>query len=320
METEGRVSLYRQDWNSVDIVSKLEDKVAKDLCVAFDSVQSAVQATLELMGTGVSEIPVVMPVTAGPDVIAAVLRSGAHPILLDIDEEYLQMNPDDLEEVIKYVESNDATPIVLFEKPIGVSLRAQLVALIQDLPTISVYRGYPNPNMSEADFQCAFNILDLTSAVGGGAMVLHAFSEQVKLLKLVRSGVMGLSASLAPERAEEFEKLFDDFHEDQKSYNRVKEKYENSGLDIVLPSKWPQPIWVKVDNARKTVAHLASYGVEAVVALFPLSDLDEVRKRFSEDPDYPVAEKLKNRFICVPTHPGVEDRVDQIVEAIKEIQ
>lgn len=320
MESQERISLYREDWHANTVVSELEDLIAKDLCVSFNSVQSSIQACLELMGTRVAEIPVVMPVTAGPDVIAAVLRAGAHPILLDIDEEYLQMNPDDLKEVIDYISENEATPIVLLEKPVGVSLRASLITLIQDVPSISVYRGYPNPNMTEADLQCAFNVFDLTSAVGGGSIVLHAFTEQVKHLKLVRSGVMGLSASLTNFRASKLKELYKDFHEDQKSYNRIKEKYENSGLEVVLPSKWPLPIWVKVENAKKAVAHLKDCGVESVVALFPLSDLDEVKNRFTEEPDYPVAEKLKNRFICVPTHPGVENRVDQIIEAIKEIQ
>jgi dTDP-4-amino-4,6-dideoxygalactose transaminase len=50
-----------------------------------------------------------------------------------------------------------------------------------------------------------------------------------------------------------------------------------------------------------------------------LYNLDEIRRRYAEDPEYPVAEKLENSFVCIPTHQKVQGREEEIVNRIKEV-
>lgn len=313
-----RVSLYRRDWFDNHWVNELENSLAKGYCVAFNSVQSAVQGCLELLGTRETGLVVIMSVTAGPDEMAAVLRSGANPILLDIEEEYLQINPETLKEVLPVLEEDGIVPIMLLDKPVGDEINPAILAEIQDLPSISVYRGFTNQKMDKDYFSCAFNIIDFTDMVGGGAVIFHSYPEQIKHLKLIRSGIMGMGANM-PEGLAQGASVLLNNPLDTEAYADILDKYVKSDLELSKTTKFPSLIWVKVKDAKLTATHLKSYGIDVQVAMCPLYELDEIRKRFQQDPDYPVAEKLKNQYICVPTHIGAVERTDEIIKLIGEI-
>src|SRR5689334_7869041 len=85
--------------------------------VTVNSYRTAIQMCLEVLGTRLAPIPVVMSVTAAPSVVAAVLRSGAHPCLVDISEKTLQMDPLILKEVLEELKEC----IVLLSLPPGAS-------------------------------------------------------------------------------------------------------------------------------------------------------------------------------------------------------
>ena len=314
--TSGKLSIHRGDWFSNHNVEELEKTLSRGHCVAFNSVQSSIQACLELLGSRLAEIPVVMPVTAGPDELSAVLRAGAAPLLVDINESTLQLDPDKLSEILKVLEDEQLVPVVLTDKIDGTVDQA-ILDLIQDLPSIGVYRGELNTEMAEEYFSCAFNVVDTTTVAGSGAIIFHSYPNQIDHLRLIRSGIMGMNANM-PESVAGRVSLLLDNPIDLESYEDIKNKYLNSNLEILPPGKYPVPIWVKVKDAKLVSTQLNSYGIEAPVALYPLHDLEEVKKRFQQEPDYPVADKVKNQYICVPTHLEALDKTDKIIEIIGE--
>lgn len=315
-----KIPLYGpKDWFALENLSYLEDFIAPDFTCATDSVQTAIQSCLELLGARAAPIPVILPVTSAPDTLSAVLRSGAHPLLLDIEEETLQMDPEQLKEAIELVSKEEQVPVVLFNRPFGLPIRPELLEQVLDLPSICDSRVVPHKDLGLDDMQCAFNVFDLAPLCGGGAAIIHPFPAQVKHLKAVRSGVMGLSGALSETQAEMASGKLLSYEHDINVYREVVNQLMSYGLETMTPAQWPAPLWVKVSNAKRTVAHLLSYGIQAVVSLCPLHILDEVKRRYVEEPEYPVAAELQNRFICIPTHEGVKGREEEIAKRIKEI-
>jgi dTDP-4-amino-4,6-dideoxygalactose transaminase len=316
----GKISLYgEEDWFSLKHLSALEMYIAGKHTCATNTVQTAVQACLELLGTRADVVPVIMPVTAPPDTLAAVLRSGAHPLLLGIDEETLQIDLEQLKDAIAMLEEDERVPIVLLNRPFGQPVRPELSEVIADLPSVCDSRLLPHPELEEDDLPCSFNIFDLTPICGSGAVIVHPFVTQVKQLKEVRNGPMGLAGALPEQQAKHALAVLKSFPLQVKLYEESLNQLMSYGLDVMGPSKWPAPLWIKVPNARLIVAHLASYDIASAVGLHPLYGLDEVKRRYKEDPEYPVAEKLENSFVCIPTHQKVQGREEEIVKRIKEV-
>lgn len=314
------LELYgEEDWFSHKHQSALELYIAGKHTCATNTVQTAVQVCLELLGTCVDVVPVIMPVTAPPDTMAAVLRSGAHPLLLDIEEETLQIDPEQLRDAIDMLAEEERVPIVLLNRPFGQPVRPDILEAIADLPSICDSRLVPHPELEEDDLPCSFNIFDLTPICGSGAIIVHPFVTQVGQLKEVRSGSMGLSGALSEQQAKHAHAVLKSFPLQIKLYKETLNQLMAYGLEVMGPSKWPSPMWIKVSNARLVAAHLASYDIISVVGLYPLYDLEEVKRRYVEEPEYPVAEKLENSFVCIPTHQEVQGREEEIVNRIKEV-
>lgn len=269
-----KTTLYLEDWHSKAWLTALEKLIAPKYSCATASVQVAVQSCLELLGTRTDDTAVIMPVTSAPDTLSAVLRSGSYPLLLDIDEETLQMDVEQLSESLSLMEEEEKVPVVLFNRPFGNPIRPELLEMVQDLPSIMDSRLVPHKDLGEDDLCCTFNIFDLTPLCGAGGFIIHGYAMQVKQLKQVASGVMGLGGGLPELLAE-------------KAVIEIK-------LDCIEPLEW-----VKVPNSRRAVATLASHNIEAVVGVFPLFKLEEVKRRYSEEPEYPIAEKVENSYICV---------------------
>lgn len=316
-----KVPLYGvEDWFSHEHLTKLESFIAGEHACATNSVQTAVQACLELLGTRTDVIPVIMPVTSPPDTLSGVLRSGAHPLLLDINEWTLQMDTEQLKDALTMLEGEDRVPIVLFNRPFGQPVSPELLDLVQELPTVCDSRVVPHPDLSGEDLPCSFNIFDLTPICGSGSVIVHGFAAQVSQLKEVRSGPMGHSGALSEQQSKHVRAVLQSYTLQTKLYREVCESLiSGDKLEFLESSKWPAPLWVNVPNARLVVAHLRSYGIEAVVGLYPLCNLEEVKRRYAEEPEYPVAQKLENSFVCIPTHQDVRGKEQDIIKYIKEV-
>lgn len=326
MEKKERIpllSLNGTDWQAHEHLHKLESHLSFRNTVAFNSVQTALVATLELLGTRTHMHPVVLPVTAPPDVISATLRSGGHPLLLDIEEKTLQMRPEQVQEALSSLEA----AIVILTRPGGMPVSEELLELVEDYPTVLDARLVPHNQLGMEDLVATFNVYDFTQLSGNGAAVIHKFPKQVNQLRVVRSGIMGHNAAMSEGDAHrahaELTKLFDSYCE---TYTMRVEEYrtlleEATDRDILLydGGKWPSPLYIRVPNARKVVAHLDSFGFEAALGCFPLYNLGEIRMRYQEDPDYPYADALSNQIVALPTHLGTEGLVSEICKRILEV-
>lgn len=279
-------------------LEELEQLVAGPYACATASVQIAVQSCLELLGTRVDVIPVIMPVTSAPDTLAAVLRAGGHPLLLDIEEEHLQMDPAQLRDALEMLEEQSRVPVILFNRPFRAPVREELLEMVLDYPSIVDSRVVPHEQLTGLDICCTFNVFDLSTVCGAGALVIHKFPEQVDQLKMVRSGPMGLDGALPELLADKALDVVTNFQEVREHYWEEVEKFIGTDYEVMGPSTEPGVMWVKVDNARRTGATLKSYGIEAAIGLAPLYDIEEVKRRYQEEPEYPVTKALENSFVC----------------------
>lgn len=286
----GTRSLYKEDWFSYEHLQALENYVGEEFACAFSTIQAAIQGCLELLGTRSAIVPVIMPVTAPPDTLAGVLRSGGHPLLLDVDKETLQIDASQLSDAIRILNEEKNIPIVLFTRPLGAPVSQQLLDIAADYASVLDARMLPHPGLTDKDLTCTFNVYDLTSVCGSGALVLHRFERQMEQLKQVRSGPMGLSANL-PEL----------------SAKLALEELKSLG-DAVKES----PVsWIKVNDAEKIKYILHAEDIEVVQSVVPLYIMEEVRRRYASEPEYPVAEELSNKYICVSNE--VQNRVREII-------
>lgn len=292
-------TLHDQAWHSQEHLLALESFLGKEYTCATANVQSAVQACLELLGTRSVVVPVILPVTAPPDTLAGVLRAGAHPLLLDIDEDNLQIDADQLKEAIETLVAEENTPIVLFNRPFGNPIEDELLELVQELPTIMDSRLLPSSYLDIHDLACVFNIFDLTTVCGAGAVIIHKFPAQIQQLKQVRSGPMGLSAALPELLAEEALKKLEDFAVRANEYDKALEVFDNQ-YPVCGFGYNPGLVWLEVPDAVQLGSELIKEGVETALGVVPLYILEEVKSRFSEDPSYPVVSSLINNYLCVP--------------------
>lgn len=279
-------------------LEELEELVAGPYSCATASVQIAVQSCLELLGTRVDVIPVIMPVTSAPDTLSAVLRAGGHPLLLDIEDEYLQMDLEQLRDALEMLEEQNRVPVILFNQPFRMPVRKELLELVLDYPSIVDSRIVPHEQLSGPDIPCTFNVFDLSIVCGAGGLIIHKFPEQVDQLKMVRSGPMGLDGALPEMLAEEAADAQSYWQTTREYYWGEVEKFIGTEHQVMGPSTEPGVVWLRVDNARRTAVTLKSYGVEAVLGLAPLYNIEEVKRRYREEPEYPVTKALENSFVC----------------------
>ncbi len=274
--------------------------------VVFNTYQLAIQASLELMGTRTAPIPVILPITASPETIAAVLRSGASPVLLDVDYLTLQMNPTQLQEALE--ELKDA--IVLLTVPGGQPIDPGLLKQVQALPTIIDTHLVPDSEMHA--YLGSFTVYDLSAMCGSGGVVFHKYLPQLAELTVIRSGMMGHSGKMSWPQVNYINQRASLAHlrrEDQASvanlYSAFLQSHNKSGMIVFKDSpNWPYYL-VRVPDARRVVAHLQDQGVQAVLGCYPLHLLDELKDRWQEEPQYPTAVKLMDEIVALPTFPGV---------------
>lgn len=300
--------------------TKLEQHIGTGT-VVFGSYQTAVSAVLEVLGSRSHLIPVVLPITASPDVIGGVLRAGADPLLLDIRPQTLQIDPEALREVLTELEA----AVVVLNRPAGQPVDPELLSLTAELPTILDSRLPPHEAIGP---ECTgtFSLFDLGPVVGSGAAVVHKFNQQVHELKMVRNGILGLACNLNDVIAAVARKrLLSDpaLTKRRETQATVAASYiallrEKYVFPWDTSPEWPYFV-VRVENADRAIAHLHSAGISAMKPVFPLHMLSDVNRRWVEKPSYPVAEGLWKKLIALPTHLGILGQESKIVSILSEV-
>lgn len=289
--------------------------------VVFSSYQAAITSVLEILGSRTTDVPVILPITTSPDTLAAVLRSGASPLLLDIDSTTLQLDANLLAEILGELPQ----AVVVLDRPGGQQVTANLLELTKD--TVTIIDTRLPPTLAAAD-DCvgSFTVFDFGPVIGSGGLVHHKYSEQVLELKVVRNGILGLAANMneilcslaltrlkvdAGQRAIQAGEVAE-------AYMELLQLRSVGCMPFVKSTHWPYFI-VSVENSDRAIAYLHSHNILAVKPVFPLHLLPTISRRWTEKPEYPVAEKWHKHLIALPTHQGVLGKEEEIISKLLEV-
>lgn len=284
---------------------------------AFANVQGAVSTCLELLGARAAVTPIILPVTAGIHTAAGVLRSGGQPVLIDIDPETYQMDPEILAEAIEAFSES----VVVLTRPFGLAIDPRLNHLLQDHPYI-VVDDVNLPAVDEDTFG-VFDIYSLAAAYGGGAVAFTPYARQAEQLRVAKSGALGTGAGMSRVQSLALRGYGDTYAYRKARGMAIRGLYEdaleNAGLeDIIIRSEggedMPFSFPIRVPSAQQVVAFFGIEGIEIALGLYPLHFTDEIRERYTEEPSYEVAEGLADGVVMLPIHPNVdEEDVSHIV-------
>lgn len=287
--------------------------------VVVDSAQRGVQICLELLNSGVKGFPVIMPITAPPAVVGGVLRSGAVPLLIDIDPLTLDMDPDLFKEAVK--EFGDGMVTLFCEVP-GQSIPDNLLSLLQPHSVTLLYSPtYPRAEVGAAPH--TFMIKDLKKLVDKGAVIFHDYEEQLSLLYAARDGVLGHDAKLTTDQEKDLaKKLGQDrmvFGTGKKEFDRMLDAFKGTGIGVI----WEQSLYheefaIAVPNADKAVAKLSANYYMARKLINPLHVEPMIAARYQEKASYPNAESLTNKIISIPVMDYEQDSLDTLVRLLLE--
>lgn len=288
--------------------------------IVFSSYHASISAILEILGSRSNDIPVILPVTISPEVLSGVLRSGATPFLLDIEPNHFQIDPELLKEVIGELNGG----VIILNRPAGIPVNPELLEICKDLPTIIDTRLPPSLDI-EADCVGSFSVFDFAPIIGSGALIIHRFAQQVNELKMVRNGLLGLSANLndalsalASKRLHDDHRL-DNYKKTRRTVvgNYIKCLKDRNMEYITGPDD--QHMIVSVPDADRVIAYLHGEGFALTKPIFPLHMLSHVNKRWAQKPEYPVAESIQNNYVALPVHAGILEKEAHLISKMSEV-
>jgi dTDP-4-amino-4,6-dideoxygalactose transaminase len=277
--------------------------------VTFNNYQTAVAAVLELMGTRTTATPVVCSVLSPPHTLSAILRSGGSPVLLDVCEKTLQIDAELLSKVLDEL-SDKGPPILVLNRPGGVPIDPRLMDFYDKMPLVedAFMEPFPKPVVNTH-----FSVWDLQ---GGGAVVITSFKEQQRQLALLRDGFLGLNGAMVDVQKQFHSKIR--LRNDEKAcygkYLECLRQADRSDM-ILVPNSTHFPCFLaRVINLEQTSDSLKQINVPSLRAFYPVHKHPAMRRRWIEDPSYPVAEKLSEQVLALPVSGSLD--VEEIVEIL----
>lgn len=290
--------------------------------INFSSYQIALQSALELLGTRTDATPVVTSVLASPQTMSAILRAGAQPLILDVDPATYHIDSTIVKSVL---EDLSGMPVIFVIPDVfGTAPDVRLQEAIKGYPTIYASMYPPVELASFADF----SVYDLSVLTNGPAGLLHTkHTKQVKDLIYIRSGEMGHSAELHSKISECLLSVYQHYDSIVEENTTIYESYTkylislniNTSIHIKDSKSFRYCFPMCVGNARRVQAHLHSYDIETRLGFKPVHELSELRSRWVDTPNYPVADNLATRMICLPVNKIVRGHEHTIIDRILEV-
>jgi dTDP-4-amino-4,6-dideoxygalactose transaminase len=307
-------------------IEKLEKYFGGTHAIVVNTKQLAIQMCLEVLGSRTHLIPCILPVTAPVDTMAGILRSGAHPLLLDVDPTTLHINLDDLKTALEALQG----AAVVLVRVAGYPIPEEILEAVQDVPTIVDHRLIPHDALikSPRNLCGTFNVYDLQETlIQSGAVIFHKFEQQQKDLRTLRDGIMGHQGALAEPLCIKIREALRWFDSYEKDYHNLIQSFsdelnESKCNDIILWEAAEEAglLYFTVPNAKEVLKHLHAIGItKAKYAFFPLHFFEEVRRRFQEIPAYPIAEQLMNQSITLPASAKFFGQEKYIISKMIEI-
>lgn len=283
-----------------------------------NSYQTAIQIVLEVMGTRIHPIPVICSITASPQTIAAILRSGAHPLLVDVAPDTLQLDPVDLQECLNTLDKDEASIVVLSN--IGGQLYSEdLLNVCEGFPTILDTRSPPGVR---SYLEHSFMVEDLELLCGGGRLTVP--KDVAHDLCVIRNGVLGHDAALSRVQQDYLRRqephIFEVVEIHQKLYKEYVKALRDAGKNDMIwyeSSLDANYFLLKVDDAERYLVYLQEEGIDAKRAFLPLHYLPELKERWQVPPSYPNAEKLYDQLVALPINKKIEP--EKIVAKVLEV-
>lgn len=286
-EVIGEAYLRRK---KITLEPRYRNPVISDYAIFVPSVHAGVLAVLEALGSRSLGIPVALPVTISPEIFSATLRSGAVPMVLDIDNNF-RIAYSQVQTVIEEL----GNPIiistesgVIFDHPELISIVVQRRNYLVDL----ICTG--NTEQIDATVQRRefITIVDL----GSCACILSKYVDLNSDIERVTSGILGHYSQRLPNDVSLA--IANTWY----GYSRLEDDYcvlaSSMGLDLgVLDGK----AMVQVDDADKTVAGMYLDDIEAARFIVPLHHVPGIKELWAEKgASYPVAEKYSSKYIQLP--------------------
>ena len=149
--------------------------------------------------------------------------------------------------------------------------------------------------------------------VGEGAVLYSKNEEQLNDLKQVRADTKTelpeISSALAYQRQPQMRDL-----PDGSEYTELLDKSQKTGI-IGYAGNTPLSTYlIRVNNAKLILTHFAQMGIQMSYGSIPVYKYPIARKRWVQEPNYPVAEQVFNQLVLLPNHEGVKK--DKVLEAI----
>lgn len=306
--------------NSVEPYSKNLLTKMDEWGVTVNTYQLALQIVLEALGSRTLDLVACMSVTSSPEALAAVLRAGAQPLLLDINTSTLQMDLEALKEIVPKLEN----VVVITSYPTDQGIRDFLVE--NEIIEICDTRMIPNikdPLKPKAQIE----IWDLAPYILTGAVIFTEFPDLKEALIEIRSGVLGHSAHLT---TTQLHKLTSEAKiEYWSNLENIYHEYENFGdianevqkFKVILGGRYPLAI---VKDAAKTIKDLSDKGIEAKLGCYPLFAFPDILARWADSPDYPGAYEMQNKVVALPIglkhydQRPIDQQVMDVLDAVED--
>lgn len=331
-------------------VAKFEQEFAEfsgvKYCVGLGSGTDALEFALRAHGIGHKD-EVIVPANTFVATAAAVVRTGAHPRLIDCDDEYLLIDTSKVKTTIT-ADTAAIIPVHLYGQmaPTDELLSAsqQNLIVVEDAAQAhgASFRGI-RPGEKTSVAATSFYPSKILGSYGdGGAVLTNTLETADRIRRLGNHGgltknehtIVGFTSRLDTLQAVILRRYLTQLDELIRQRRLAAERYNRLLKDVAkvrLPGVRPgaQPSWhlyvVRVEQRDLVQARLSSVGIETQVHYPSPVHLTPAFAYLGYRPgDFPIAERAASEVLSLPMFPGItanqqEYVVEQLVHALSSI-
>lgn len=298
-----------------------------DQAIGVDSGYSALELILHAYGIGPGD----EVITAANTFIAtalAISNSGARPVLVDVDPETYNLNPDLLEEAITSA-TRAIIPVHLYGQPADMDAICAIaqkhgLRVIEDACQAhgARYKGRRTGGLGDA---AAFSFYPSKNlgAYGDGGMVVtndRALAEQIRILRNVGQKVRyqhqvkgfnhrldSIQAAVLCVKLPHLDAGNEWRRQTAVHYNT---RLANTPITTPATPDWAEPVYhlyiIQANNRDKLQAALNEAGIATGIHYPVPIHLQPAYAELGHQPgDFPVTERLAQRILSLPMYPGI---------------
>ena len=333
-----------------ELEEKLSEYVGMKYCISCSSGTDALLIPLMAKGIGSGDAVITSPFTyiATAEVIALL---GAEPIFVDVYEATYNLNPDGIEDAIKYAENKGLNtkaiiPVDLFGLPARYRL-IDKVAKTHNLMIIEdaaqgfggAIRGQKAGSFGHVASTSFFPAKPLGCYGDGGAIFTddEELAYKMKSIRVHGSGSdkyenirLGINGRLDTFQAAVLLEKLSIFDEELKSRNKVADYYsKNIVSNFKKPfipknyfSSWAQYSLLANSESKRNeiMSTLSNSNIPSMIYYKLPLHLQAVFNNFGyKEGDFPISEKAARQIFSIPMHPYLdEEKQNRIIEVLND--